>query len=831
MAGRMMINKLTFGSDDAELDEKQGFLEKVFLKTSIFERAKGSQRELVIGRKGSGKSAMCLMLKKAFEGASVTTLLLTPQQLSDQKLEQLKTKTTRSADAYRFAWKYAFLVALAKEIFAKQSTLQKHQRRKIRKAMRELRKVLVHNNEIEPPLLHKIIHLGRSVSKISLNVWKLGGELEVREREVMRVREVIVPKLQMNVDAVLDTLNLKWVVLVDRVDEVWNETEESELTMIGLCRAVHELNMDQAHSRFMLFLRTDIYDGLKFNDADKLHSLEERITWREMDLKHLIANRGRVSAGLQETDIQQLWETFFDRTVAGEPSFDYIVRRTLMRPRELIQFCNLSLAEAQDHDHERITEADILEAEKQYSSWKVKDLAGEFSVQYPYLDELLGMFQGFTTSFSYEAFEKRFMATQKKLGRPDLQTVPTNQILQFLYVAGVLGAREQRRTVFFYNEPHLPLAQQETIVVHPAFHLALGLSSAEQTVTLGLWRGRDINISGVVTGGNLLIQPRHTPTVSSSRELEQLQLELAELHMEKRAVEEQLNLRSQGDIPVRLRVRYDDLRDRIATLSERIANVEKYRSRRSASEYQLLATTRTPALVVYMIDTSGSMSERFDGTTKIAAVTDALNSVLMRMVQLSTKGMSISPRFNLAMFAYSDDVYDILGGIRSIADVARLGIPQLTSKEGTETAKAFREVELLLRHTLPDSENGPAPLVCHITDGIFTGEDPTPIAHRIMRMRIPDGHVLVENIFISEDVMTEPVIDPVNWPGIRTRSELQLGYGQTLFDISSVIPESYRRTVNESGYNLAPDAKMLFPTSHRGFLQIGVSMSGATPIV
>lgn len=34
------INDLTFGSDDAELDEKRGFLGKVFLKTSIYHRVK-----------------------------------------------------------------------------------------------------------------------------------------------------------------------------------------------------------------------------------------------------------------------------------------------------------------------------------------------------------------------------------------------------------------------------------------------------------------------------------------------------------------------------------------------------------------------------------------------------------------------------------------------------------------------------------------------------------------------------------------------------------------------------------------------------------------------
>ena len=43
------MNLLTFGSDDAEFDEKHGFLDKVFLKTTIYNRAKDAKRELVIG--------------------------------------------------------------------------------------------------------------------------------------------------------------------------------------------------------------------------------------------------------------------------------------------------------------------------------------------------------------------------------------------------------------------------------------------------------------------------------------------------------------------------------------------------------------------------------------------------------------------------------------------------------------------------------------------------------------------------------------------------------------------------------------------------------------
>ena len=57
MSVKVDLKKLMFGSDDAERDAKQGFLSKVFLKTALYDRIKAGQCELVIGRKGAGKSA------------------------------------------------------------------------------------------------------------------------------------------------------------------------------------------------------------------------------------------------------------------------------------------------------------------------------------------------------------------------------------------------------------------------------------------------------------------------------------------------------------------------------------------------------------------------------------------------------------------------------------------------------------------------------------------------------------------------------------------------------------------------------------------------------
>ena len=68
--------------------------------------------------------------------------------------------------------------------------------------------------------------------------------------------------------------------------------------------------------------------------------------------------------------------------------FNYIVKRTFLRPREVIQF----LQECQKRSAAGATEISkdiIREAEERYSSWKVDDLKQEFQRVFPKFSALL----------------------------------------------------------------------------------------------------------------------------------------------------------------------------------------------------------------------------------------------------------------------------------------------------------------------------------------------------------------------------------------------------------------------------------------------------------
>lgn len=246
--------------------------------------------------------------------------------------------------------------------------------------------------------------------------------------------------------------------------------------------------------------------------------------------------------------------------------------------------------------------------------------------------------------------------------------------------------------------------------------------------------------------------------------------------------------------------------------------------------YSAVATSTTPVLIIYLLDISGSMSVALGDKRRVEIVSDALQEIATEMVARSTKGESVSPRYRLAVYAYESQVHDVLGGVRSIDQFVRDGVPEFSPRGGTNTAAAFLAAEQLLLQELPYMQGHPAPLICHMTDGEFQGDDPTPIAQRIMNMSVPDGNVLVENIFISDKILKQPVEDVSNWPGLVNESDLANDYARTLLRMSSKIPASYLGEMQEFGYQLQADAPMMFPAQNKELIRMAFTMSGATPV-
>jgi hypothetical protein len=331
--------------------------------------------------------------------------------------------------------------------------------------------------------MDKTFKVARAIKKIGV----IHIEAEIDTDTAQQQMEDFADRLDEIPDAFVEAvqaLNKPIYILVDQVDEIWEPSRESEALVVGLLRAAKELHEQISSVHVITFLRSDIFDALQFHDSDKFHSSEERIVWNKDDLKSLIALRARTSTSIsgKRDATDKIWRTFFPATVDGKDSFEYLLQYTLMRPRELIQLCNLCRDKAQNNHHGKIEASDITEALPQYSKWKLRDLRDEYSVQYPFLERVfLGVFQYSPARVTKDEIRELFDPLKEQLLKEfdRFYFEPISNLLQILYYMGFLGAVKDGRVLYSSTGDDVIISSIREFEIHPAFRLALDIRKPE----------------------------------------------------------------------------------------------------------------------------------------------------------------------------------------------------------------------------------------------------------------------------------------------------------------------------------------------------------------
>lgn len=470
---------LYFGRDDAETDISDGGLLRAgFLETAAYRAAQMARKHLIIGRKGSGKSAICRTLA-ASPDETMITLLVTPDEVSADEMRRFALQGITAEKAKELIWRYVLSIGVAKYLVAHAQAW--HASSKLH-SVEAVRKFLVANKEVDDPNFQEkfwraVQKLKASFSleafgiKVGANVgWPSEG---VRAASQLGVVEKNVKKAL--ADLACDKVHPRLLILIDQVDDVWSDEVESHQMVVGLLRAARLLSSNFPRVACVVFLRSDIYDVLQFFDKDKLHSEEMRVDWTGERLLQMVFTRAQASLG-RSIPPEYLWKTIFPPSIDGVASQDYVVSRTLMRPRDMIHFCNLCRDTAEQNGHATITEADALFATVQYSQWKLQDLTIEYRVNYPFLGGLIGIFQDSGYIVLRDGLDRRFAEAADTLRRryPEhIDSLTTEGVLDVLFDIGFLGVRRDDRITFGYVQGASLQPTDSEFFIHPCFRPAL----------------------------------------------------------------------------------------------------------------------------------------------------------------------------------------------------------------------------------------------------------------------------------------------------------------------------------------------------------------------
>jgi len=492
------LDNLYFGKDDAESDfAKGGLLRAGFLRTRSYDEALSGRKALIVGRKGSGKSAVCIMLKSALTQENRVSLV-TPDEISAEEIRRFQLPGISSEQSKQLIWRYVFLIQIAKFLISRPIASGDSMSPEVAR----VRHFLVENGEVDDFTIverfWKIIE--RLKGKVSLEAFGFKASAEVDNsapglRSTDRLDRLQTSLINAARKLGLDSSSPPFHILVDQIEKVWSNDRESDAMVVGLLQAVKDIRAEFDFIHCTVFLRTDIYEKLQFGDRDKFRGDEFHIDWDKEKLLDLIETRAQASSGKAFTP-SRLWEELFPATTEETDIKTFLVSRTLMRPRDLIQLCNACRDTAKTSGHDEIAEKDLKQSLGLYSNWKLIDLQNEWMVNYPFLADTFVLLANGSYLFRRTNFEAKLGAiTSDLVSRyPTVgRSISAEALLSIYYSIGLIGVIRSGSANYYYDQKNERTIQPHDceFVIHPCFRNALQCTSALDFVP---FEGNDLEL-------------------------------------------------------------------------------------------------------------------------------------------------------------------------------------------------------------------------------------------------------------------------------------------------------------------------------------------------
>jgi len=410
----------SLGANDAEGDTQ--FLGACFVDTGDLELLRDCNRaeRIVVGRTGVGKSALLLQLLKD-EQRSVE---LKPESLAlsfisnSTILRFFEDLGVNLEIFYKLIWRHAFCVELLRMRFnlspgqEKVSVVEKvkafFKRGQYSSAIEYLEKwgdrfwqeteyrIKEITSKVEESLKGSLKGELAGITFSTEGVRGLSEEVkaDLVQRGQRVVNEAHVPQLNQILDLVRDVLDdpqKKYFLVIDRLDESWVDDQLRYKLIMALIETVKDFRQVN-HAKIVVSLRLDLLQRVfaRARNAgfqeEKLRSLYLQIHWTEAQLKQLVDARINFLFRDRYSARRELSHT--DVLVAAkkaDPPLTYMLQRTFMRPRDLIDFFNECIRVAEGKT--KIPLKDIRTAEAAYSRARLQSVSDEWFADYPNLNQ------------------------------------------------------------------------------------------------------------------------------------------------------------------------------------------------------------------------------------------------------------------------------------------------------------------------------------------------------------------------------------------------------------------------------------------------------------
>lgn len=448
------------GALDAARD---GFLEECFFDKGDLQALAdlGNHKSIIIGRTGSGKSALIERLQSTQPGR---VIFIDPHDLSlsyianNNTLREFERLGVSLKPFYRVLWKHVFVTEIIRCHFnietqrerdnlftrldellhrnkAKQEAIQYFRdwgdkfwetteirvKEIVKKAAQELERSVNGNVSASIPAT---VTGGMEASQRNVDQIAEEQRLEVITHGQRVISDIQLDKLQKVIDVldqdILTDRQRFYYICIDRLDEEWVEDELRYRLIFELLSVISELNIKLQHKvKIIIALREDLLQTLyRFIQEtqrsgfqqEKYEDLYFRLNWSPADLKTVLKRRVENLHVRQYTNENVTLDEVFPASLRIEDtslgktkrpdSVSYLLSRTMLVPRDVIRFANKCIEEARTANVGSMSKTILMSAERGYSEARLTALADEWRTNYPNLAILCQLIRGFPSSFT-----------------------------------------------------------------------------------------------------------------------------------------------------------------------------------------------------------------------------------------------------------------------------------------------------------------------------------------------------------------------------------------------------------------------------------------------
>ena len=495
-----MLKKVDFGNCIAEKDSDM--LDKAFIETPYIKDALLDEKRLIVGRKGVGKSAIVEHLKRT---NGDNCLVFRPRDLRFTEFQSfyelsLKYKDLDSSSLLQYVWEIIILGMVMGNV-----TSDKYNLSPEAKTMRAF--YSQYGNGEEDFIGRVLTYIEKSLRNAPAGV-KIISDILSHSRKGKDI-DTSFKKAKEALKNYLSKREERLLVLIDNIDERWvSENAISTSIIKALVQMTRELSPYEFSPNLIIkcFIPMDMAEeALQTRHEDKTYPEVCEIKWTRDTLLQLIGARIAISCNLRRgkdfiTNYQYCWERIFSKSgynLLGkfEESFDYILRHTLYRPRDIIRYCDHLVKETlkQDENSDLVPFNLIQKHLVELAKDSIRFLKSEFNakIEKKIMEEIITEFVGLSNILTYDDFIAICeICTKWK------KTCTQNEIANLLYEIGFIGAilieptsrtlpKPSRKFVFSFAERDQNLRRSVGLCIHPLFYEYLSIEANTEIIVKG----------------------------------------------------------------------------------------------------------------------------------------------------------------------------------------------------------------------------------------------------------------------------------------------------------------------------------------------------------